>query len=99
MMQTALLLATLGLLSAAAHAQPQPAPSAAQPQTPAQAAPPAEVPKPAAGPAKIDLKTRTEAPSVPTGQMATQAAIPVPDTGVLRRVDIQGNRRVETDAI
>jgi outer membrane protein insertion porin family len=98
MLRTALLLATLGLLSAAAHAQPQPAPSAAQPQTPAQAAPPAEVPKPAPV-SKPELKTRTEAPSVPTGQTAAQAAIAVPDTGVLRRVDIQGNRRVETDAI
>src|SRR6202011_5235818 len=40
-----------------------------------------------------------EAPTVPTGQTATEAAAPVPDSGVIAKVNVQGNRRVESDAI
>jgi outer membrane protein insertion porin family len=36
---------------------------------------------------------------VPAGETAAQAAAPVPDTGKITRINIQGNRRVETDAI
>src|SRR5512144_2743562 len=40
-----------------------------------------------------------EAPTIPTGETAAEAAAPVPDTGTISRVNVQGNRRVETDAI
>jgi len=40
-----------------------------------------------------------EAPSVPTGETAAEAAQPVPDTGVISKITVQGNRRVETDAV
>ncbi len=39
------------------------------------------------------------APEVPAGETAAQAAEPVPDTGKITRINVQGNRRVETDAI
>jgi outer membrane protein insertion porin family len=84
-MRTALLLATLALLAPAARAQ-QP------PQQPAPApapAPTGEAPAVRAG----------EAPSIPTGETPAQAAVPVPDSGELSKINVQGNRRVETDAI
>jgi outer membrane protein insertion porin family len=40
-----------------------------------------------------------EAPSVPTGETAAEAAQSVADTGVISKINVQGNRRVETDAI
>jgi len=54
--------------------------------TPGEAAPPA------------DQKVG-EAPTIPTGQTAAEAAAEVPDTGTIARINVQGNRRVETDAI
>jgi outer membrane protein insertion porin family len=39
------------------------------------------------------------APDVPAGETAAQAAEPVPETGKITRINVQGNRRVETDAI
>jgi len=83
-MRTALLFATLGLLAAAARAQPQPATPPAAPAAPAAAAASA---KPA------------EAPSVPTGETPEEAAAPAPESGTISKVNVQGNRRVEADAI
>jgi len=40
-----------------------------------------------------------EAPTVPTGQTASEAAAPVAESGVISKINVQGNRRVETDAI
>jgi len=40
-----------------------------------------------------------QAPSIPTGMTAAEAAAPVPETGVITKINIQGNRRVEADAI
>jgi len=40
-----------------------------------------------------------EAPTVPTGETAAEAAAPVAESGVIARINVQGNRRVETDAI
>src|SRR5207245_8275697 len=37
--------------------------------------------------------------SVPTGETAAEAAAPVPESGDIAKVNVQGNRRVETDAI
>ena len=98
-MRTALFLATLTVAAAAARAQ-QPAPGAA----PGQAATPGEQKAPAAGeagkPAAAPADQKVgEAPSVPAGETAAEAAAPVPDTGTISRVNVQGNRRVETDAI
>src|SRR5947207_16005432 len=81
-MRTALLFATLGLLAAAARAQPQPATPPAAPAAPAAASA-----KPA------------EAPSVPTGETPEEAAAPAPESGTISKVNVQGNRRVEPDAI
>jgi len=51
-------------------------------------------PAPAPAPARAG-----EAPSVPTEETPAQAAIPAPDSGELSKINVQGNRRVETDAI
>jgi len=80
-------LATLTLTAAAALAQ-EPSP------TPQQGAAPAQ--KPETQPAGQGMG---EAPTVPTGETAAEAAASVPDTGVIAKIDVQGNRRVETDAI
>jgi len=107
-MRTAILLATSLLLAAAARAQQTPAPAAEQTaKSPAQPAPPPAKGQPAAGqpapagpPAPATAApTLGEAPSVPTGESATQAAAPTPESGTLAAVNVQGNRRVETDAI
>jgi outer membrane protein insertion porin family len=39
------------------------------------------------------------APDVPTGMTAAEAAAQVPETGVISKIEVQGNRRVESDAI
>src|SRR2546425_405909 len=94
-------LATLGLLIAPvppAVAQragsppprrrgPPPTPPAPSAQTPGQAE---KVPAP---------QPKGEAPSVPTGMPPAEAAAPTPDTGVITKINVQGNRRVEADAI
>src|SRR5437588_339032 len=51
-------------------------------------------PAPAPAPARAG-----EAPSVPTEETPAQAAVPAPDSGELSKINVQGNRRVETDAI
>ena len=90
-MRTALFLATLTLAAAAVFAQ--------QPGAPAQGPAPAQQPAgEATTPTPADQKVG-EAPTIPTGQTAAEAATPVPETGVIAKVNVQGNRRVETDAI
>src|SRR6202171_5305483 len=90
-MRTVLFLATLTLAAAAVPAQ-QPAPTPARPAAGDQKTPAGEEAPPP------DQKVG-EAPSVPTGQTATEAAAPVPDSGIIAKVNVQGNRRVESDAI
>src|SRR5437870_2331472 len=52
------------------------------------------------GPSTADGGTPTgEAPSIPAGESPELARAPVPESGKLARVLVQGNRRVETDAI
>src|SRR3954465_7127567 len=111
-MRNAPLLATPPLRAAAARAQ-QPAPVPGEVSAPKPAPPPAapgqrpspgEQKSPAAGEAGTPTAPPAsqklgEAPSVPAGETAAQAAAPVPDTGVLGAVNVQGNRRVETEAI
>jgi outer membrane protein insertion porin family len=99
-MRTALFLATLTVATAAARAQ-QPAP--AQGAVPGKKPTAGEQKSPIAGeagsPATAPDQKTGDAPSVPTGETAAEAAAPVPDTGTITRVNVQGNRRVETDAI
>src|SRR2546425_3440860 len=90
-MRTVLFLATLSLAAAAAPAQ-QPAPTPAGPGAGEQKPPPGEE----AAPPEQKVG---EAPTVPTGQTVTEAAAPVPDSGAIGKVNVQGNRRVESDAI
>src|ERR1700682_4986858 len=90
-MRTVLFLATLTLAAAAVPAQ-EPAPTPARPGAGEQKTPAGEEAPPP------DQKVG-EAPSVPTGQTATEAAAPVPDSGIIAKVNVQGNRRVESDAI
>ena len=82
---------------AAPAATPQTAgTSPAAPQAPAATPPPAgasQASPPLQAPASV------EAPSIPTGESAAVASAPVPATGELRKINVQGNRRVETDAI
>jgi len=90
-MRTVLFLATLTLAAAAAPAQ-QPAPAPAGPRAGEQ--------KPPAGEEAAPPEQKVgEAPTVPTGQTVTEAAAPVPDSGAIGKVNVQGNRRVESDAI
>src|ERR1041384_6100348 len=59
-----------------------------------QATPPA-----AAAPQENPAEKPGVAPSIPAGETESQAAVPVPDSGPLAAVNVQGNRRVEADAI
>src|SRR5438445_12380283 len=87
-------LATLTLVAAAAGAQQRaPGPAPTQGAAPGQRASAVEKKSPAA-----DQKVG-EAPTVPTGETAAEAAAPVPESGEIAKVNVQGNRRVETDAI
>src|SRR5437762_3245039 len=90
-MRTVLFLATLTLAAAAAPAQ-QPAPTPARPGA-------GEQKPPASEEAPPPEQKVGEAPTVPAGQTAGEAAAAVPDTGVITKVNVQGNRRVESDAI
>jgi outer membrane protein insertion porin family len=94
-MRTALFLATLTVAAAAAPAQ-QPAPAqGAVPGQATSAGQPPSTPDETAAPAqKVG-----DAPSIPAGETAAEAAQQVPDAGTIGRVNVQGNRRVETDAI
>ncbi|MFL5439604.1 MAG: outer membrane protein assembly factor BamA [Myxococcales bacterium] len=82
----------------------QGAPPAGSPGTPP---PPPQSPSPNAPPlpgatrpdTTIEAAPLGQAPTVPTGETPAEAEQPVPDTGTVARVTVQGNRRVETDAI
>ena len=98
-------LATLTLAAAAAGAQQRaPGPAPTQGAAPGQRATAGEQKSPAAreagtpAPPAADQKVG-EAPTVPTGETAAEAAAPVPESGEIAKVNVQGNRRVETDAI
>src|SRR5438132_4558063 len=103
-MRLAFLLATIGLLIAplrpAAAQRPGPRPPR-RPATPPSDKP--EVPSPPSPrqPPQPGLPPAIpgQAPSVPTGMTAAQAAAPVPDTGTVTKIEVQGSRRVEADAI
>src|SRR5262245_38489456 len=100
-MRLACLLATLGLLiaplrPAAAQREgggaPPPRRREPAPRPPAQTTPaPADVPQ--------APQPKGEAPTIPTGMTAAEAAAPTPETGVITKINVQGNRRVEADAI
>src|SRR2546429_76490 len=104
-MRLAFLLATIGLLiaplrpAAAQRTGPrQPkrpeSPPSDKPQLPPAPPSPRQPPEPGLPPA-----IPGQAPSIPTGMTAEQAAAPVPETGTITAINIQGNRRVEADAI
>src|SRR5437764_10833982 len=105
-MRTVLLFATLTLAAAAAaRAQQRPPARPSQGATPGQPATAGEKKGPAAGEAGTPATPGApeqkvgEAPTIPTGQTAAEAAAAVPETGTIARINVQGNRRVETDAI
>src|SRR5438477_2115256 len=104
-MRTVLLFATLTLAAAAARAQQRPPRPPSQGKTPGQPATAGEKQGPAAGEAGTPATPGApeqkvgEAPTIPTGQTAAEAAAAVPETGTIARINVQGNRRVETDAI
>jgi outer membrane protein insertion porin family len=100
-MRLAFLLATLGLLiaplrpAAAQRAGPPASRREPPPKTPARppsqgSSQPVQPPPP---------QPTGHAPDVPAGITAAEAAAPVPETGVITKIEIQGNRRVEGDAI
>ncbi|HWE24452.1 MAG TPA: outer membrane protein assembly factor BamA [Myxococcales bacterium] len=65
-----------------------------KPQTPPAPPSPRQPPEPGLPPA-----IPGQAPSVPAGMTPEQAAAPAPDTGTIAKTNVQGNRRVEADAI
>src|SRR5207302_9028695 len=100
-MRLAFLLATLGLLiaplrpAAAQRAGPPASRREPPPKTPARppsqgSSQPVQPPPP---------QPTGHAPDVPPGITAAEAAAPVPETGVITKIEIQGNRRVAGDAI
>ena len=89
-MRTSLLLAALALVSAAAQAQTKPAPAPAKPP---------QGTGPAVGAPIVPVVPSGRAPERPTGLSLEQAQAAVPATGLVARVDVQGNRRVESDAV
>ncbi|HYV67534.1 MAG TPA: outer membrane protein assembly factor BamA [Myxococcales bacterium] len=94
-MRLAFLLATLGLLIAPLRpAAAQRGGGAPPPKRP----PPATTPQ--ASPAQPQApQPKGEAPDIPTGLTAAEASAPTPETGVVSKINVQGNRRVEADAI
>jgi outer membrane protein insertion porin family len=102
-MRLAFLLATLGLLIAPlrpAAAQRAGPPARQREPAPRPPSPPAPLAPPAAQPGQPQPALPTgQAPSLPTGMTAAEAAAPAPDTGVVTKINVQGNRRVEADAI
>jgi outer membrane protein insertion porin family len=99
-MRLAFVLATLGLLIAPlrpAAAQRFGPPARREPPPKAPARPP---PQGSSQPVQPPPPQPTgNAPDVPSGMSAAEAAAPVPETGVITKIEIQGNRRVEGDAI
>src|SRR6267154_749374 len=81
--------------------QPGTAPST-QPATPVPPQSPSpNAPPPPAGRPETTTESAPlgQAPSVPAEETPAEAALPVPETGTISRINVQGNRRVETDAI
>src|SRR3954462_8188225 len=102
-MRTALFLATLTLIASAARAQ-QPAPAPAQGAVPGQRPTPGEEKSPVAGeagtpPPVQPVQSVGEEPSLPAGATPAEAGGRTADSGVFARVNVQGNRRVDADAI
>jgi outer membrane protein insertion porin family len=100
-MRLAFLLATVGLLIAPlrpAAAQRTRQPSQRPRETPPKpGAPPTQGgPQPTQPPPP---QPTGQAPSIPEGLSAAEASAPVPETGAITKINIQGNRRVESDAI
>src|SRR5437868_3185346 len=99
-MRLAFLLATLGLLIAplrpvaAQGAGPRPGRREPPPKPPPRPAQPSSQPR-----QPEPAQPTGHAPDVPTGMTAAEAAAAVPETGVISKIEIQGNRRVESDAI
>jgi outer membrane protein insertion porin family len=103
-MRLAFLLATMGLLIAPlrpAAAQRAGTRTPRRPESPPSDKPlpppppsPRQPPEPGLPPA-----IPGQAPSVPAGMTPEQAAAAAPDTGTVTRINVQGNRRVEADAI
>src|SRR5947209_7647343 len=99
-MRLAFLLATLGLLIAplrpvaAQGAGPRPGRREPPPKPPPRPAQPSSQPR-----QPEPAQPTGHAPDVPAGMTAAEAAAAVPDTGVVAKIEIQGNRRVEGDAI
>ena|SRR5947209_20510376 len=99
-MRLAFLLATLGLLiaplrpAAAQRAGPPATRREPPPKPPARPSPPSSQPAQPLPPQPVG-----HAPDVSAGMTAAEAAAPVPETGVISKIEIQGNRRVEGDAI
>ena len=85
---------------AGAQAQPGSAPAQAAPGSPQAPSPTVEPKKPAAGPAAQNMAVlNARAPERPSGLTPEQASAEVPQSGTVARIDVQGNRRVEADAI
>ena len=99
-MRLAFLLATLGLLIAplrpvaAQGAGPRPGRREPPPKPPPRPAQPSSQPR-----QPEPAQPTGHAPDVPAGMTAAEAAAAVPETGVISKIEIQGNRRVESDAI
>jgi outer membrane protein insertion porin family len=79
------LLATLGLLASVAFSA-----RSAEARSPGEVQP--QTGEPTAPPPG-------NAPEIPTGETPSQAREPVPERGTITKINVQGNRRVETDAI
>src|SRR3989454_4697673 len=98
-------LATLTLAAAAAGAQQRaPGPAPTQGAAPEQGATAGEQKGRGVGEAGTAAPPAAEqkvgeARTVPAGETAAEAAAPVPESGEIAKVNVQGNRRVETDAI
>src|SRR2546425_4714288 len=104
-MRMVFFLAPVTVGAAAAGAQEgAPGPAPREGAAPGQRATAGEQKSPAAGgagtaaPPAAEQKVG-EAPTVPAGETAAEAAAPVPESGEIAKVNVQGNRRVETDAI
>src|SRR5437879_12123010 len=104
-MRLAFLLATLGLLiaplrpAAAQRAGPSGTRREPPPKQPARPVPPPQPGQPQPASPTGPAQPTGHAPDLPAGMTAAEAAAPVPDTGVVAKIEIQGNRRVEADAI
>jgi outer membrane protein insertion porin family len=101
-MRLAFLLATVGLLIAPlrpAAAQRTRQPSQRPRESPPRPAPPAATQSGPQPTTPLPPQPTGQAPSIPQGLTAAEASAPVPETGTVTKIEVQGNRRVESDAI